>query len=91
MYHFLKKDFIKFFQQLGAELNNENHNIKFYFVEKVNFIQKVNAYIELAIEIRKADNTSVTNADEIRLNNNELVSVFKKVDYVHPHNGNRKQ
>ena len=35
----IKRDFIKIYDQSGADVNNENSNIKFYFGENHNFIQ----------------------------------------------------
>ena len=29
----IKRDFLKLYHQSGADVNNENSNIKFYFVE----------------------------------------------------------
>ena len=75
----VKKDFIKIYHQHGAEVNNENQNIKFYFGENLSYIQKVNAFLEIDIEVRKADRTDFTNADEIRFVNNVLAYIFQEV------------
>ena len=70
----IKRDFIKIYQQFGADVNNENSNIKFYFGEIHNFIQVGNGYLELDIKFRKDDNSkfSITapGHDFIRLVNN---------------------
>ena len=74
----IKMDFIKIYHQHGAEVNNENQNIKFYFGEKLNYIQIGNAYLEIDILVRKADRTNFSNADEIRLVNNGLAYIFQE-------------
>ena len=74
----IKRDFIKIYHQHGAEVNNENQNIKFYFGENLNYIQLGNAYLEIDILVRRADRTNFTNADEIRLVNNGLAYIFQE-------------
>ena len=74
----IKRDFIKIYHQHGAEVNNENQNIKFYFGENLNYIQIGNSYLEIDITVRKADGTNFTNADLIRLINNALAYVFQE-------------
>ena len=74
----IKRDFIKIYHQHGAEVNNENQNIKFYFGENLNYIQIGNAYLEIDILVRKADRTNFTDADEIRLVNNALAYIFQE-------------
>ena len=74
----MKTDFIKMYHQHGAEVNNENQNIKFYFGENLNYIQIGNAYLEIDILVRKVDATNFTNADEIRLVNNGLAYIFQE-------------
>ena len=74
----IKRDFIKIYHQHGAEVNNENQNIKFYFGENLNYIQKGNSYLEIDIEVRKAAGTNFANADQIRLVTNGLAYVFQE-------------
>ena len=74
----IKRDFIKIYHQHGAEVNNENQNIKFYFGENLNYIQIGNAYLEIDILVRKADRTNFADADEIRLVNNGLAYIFQE-------------
>ena len=74
----IKRDFIKISHQHGVEVNNENQNIKFYFGENLNYIQIGNAYLEIDIEVKQADNTNFTNADQIRLVNNGLACIFQQ-------------
>ena len=74
----IKRDFIKIYHQHGAEVNNENQNIKFYFGENLNYIQIGNAYLEIDILVRKADRTNFADADEIRLVNNALAYIFQE-------------
>ena len=74
----IKRDFIKIYHQHGAEVNNENQNINFYFGENLNYIQIGNAYLEIDIEVRKADRTNFAKAVEIRLVNNGLAYIFQE-------------
>ena len=74
----IKRDFIKIYHQHGAEVNNENQNIKFFFGENLNYIQIGNAYLEIDILVRKADRTNFANADDIRLVNNGLAYIFQE-------------
>ena len=73
----IKRDFIKIYHQHGAEVNNENQNIKFFFGENLNYIQIGNNYLEIDIEVKKTDSTIFANADRIRLVNNGLAYVFQ--------------
>ena len=70
----IKRDFITIYHHSGADVNNENSNINFYFGEIHNFIQVDNGYLELDIKFRKDDNSnfSITTPghDFIRLVNN---------------------
>ena len=74
----IKPDFMKIYHQHGAEVNNENQNIKLYFGEKINYIQIGNSYLEIDIEIRKTERTNFTNADKIILDNNGLGYIFQE-------------
>ena len=74
----LKRDFMKIYHQHGAEVNNENQNIKFYFGENPNYIQIGNSFLEIDIEVRKADRTNFAVADDIRLVNNGLAYIFQE-------------
>ena len=59
----IKRDFIKFYHQSGANVNNENSNIKFYFGENFNFVQVGNGYSEFDIRIRRAIGNNFGDAD----------------------------
>ena len=78
----IKRDFIKIYHQHGAEVNNENQNIKFYFGENLNYIQIGNAYLEIDIEVKKAAGAdppvALEDADNIRLVNNAFAYVFQE-------------
>ena len=74
----IKRDFIKIYHQHGAEVNNENQSVKFYFGANPIYIQIGNAYLEIDIEVRKADRANFTNADNMRLVNNGLAYVFQE-------------
>ena len=75
----IKRDFIKIYHQHGAEVNNENQNIKFYFGENLNYIQIGNAYLEIDIEIKKNDpGVALEDVDNIRLVNNAFAYIFQE-------------
>ena len=75
----IKRDFIKIYHQHGAEVNNENQSIKFYFGENLNYIQIGNAYLEIDIEVKKNNPPVVLeNADNIRLVNNAFAYIFEE-------------
>ena len=74
----IKSDFLKIHHQHGAEVNNENQNIKFYFGEKLNYIQIGNAYLEIDIMVKKAVGNNFANAENIRLVKNALAYVFQE-------------
>ena len=48
------------------------------FGENVNYIQIGNSYLEIDIEVKKADGTIFANADQIRLVNNGLAYIFQE-------------
>ena len=68
----IRRDFIKIYHQSRANVDAEISQTKLYFGENHNFIQVGNAYLEFDIKIRKVDNTNFTNADKIRLFNNDF-------------------
>ena len=74
----IERDFIKIFHQFGAEVGNENQNVKFYFGENLNYIQIDNSYLEIDIDVKRADGNKFANADEIRMVNNALDYVFQE-------------
>ena len=45
----IKPDFIKIYHQSGADVNNENSNIKVYFGENHNFNLVGNGYLKTLI------------------------------------------
>ena len=78
----IKRDFIKIYHQHGAEVNNENQSIKFYFGENLNYIQKGRAYLEIDIEVRKADRTKFTKLMKSDWSIMDSLIFFKKEDYL---------
>ena len=80
----IKRDFIKVYDQQGAQLNDPDQNIEFIFGENNNYHQIGNSYLQFDKTIRKADNTdfNVTNNDAtnevIRLVNNAFAHCFKE-------------
>ena len=74
----IKRDFIKLYHHHGAEVNNDNQNIKIYLGENLNYKQIGNGNLEVDIELKKVDNTIFTNVDQIRLVNNGLAYMFQE-------------
>ena len=69
------KDFLKFYHQQGAQINDPNQNIEFMSGEKVNYHQVGNSYLEIDISVR--DPTAGFNITaEIRLGKNGFASCF---------------
>ena len=66
----MKRDFIKIYHQSGADVNNENSNIKFYFGENHNFNQTGNWYLEFDIRIRLDNDNNFADGNAIRLLDN---------------------
>ena len=72
------RDFIKMYQEQGAEVKNAKRNFEFYFLENLNYIQIRNGYIEVDIEVKKPDKTNFTTADQIRLVSDGLAYIFQE-------------
>ena len=66
----IKRDFIKIYQQSGANVDAENSQIKFCFGENHNFIQVGNGYLEFDIRVRRVNNASFIVPND---NTNELL------------------
>ena len=73
----MKRGFLKIYHQHGPQVDDENHNIIFFFGENLNFIQIGNSYIEFEILVKKADRTIFTDTEEIRLVSIALAYVFQ--------------
>ena len=74
----IKRDFVKIYHQHGAEVNVENQNIKFYFRENLNFIQRSSGYLKIDPEAKKTDIASFTKADQFRLVNFGLAYILQE-------------
>ena len=76
----VKRDYIKVYQQQGANLNDSNQNVDFVFRENNNYNQIGNAYLEFAISFRKIveipNNLNFIDTDQIRLMNNCFAYCF---------------
>ena len=73
----VKRDFMKVCHQQGAQLNDQDQNIKFVFAENNNYHQIGNAYLEYDITVQ--DPAAVfDNNSRIRLTNNGLAYVFQE-------------
>ena len=75
----VKRDFLKVYQQQGAQIKQSNQNIDSIFGEKSYYHQIGNAYLEFHITVRKKDTTSCHYADPIRLVNIAFAFCFKEV------------
>ena len=73
----IKRDFMKVYHQQGAQLNDPDQNIKFFFGENNNYHQIGKAYLEYDITVRDPKAVFVNNS-RIRLTNNELAYVFQE-------------
>ena len=74
----IKRDFIKLYQQQGAQLNEADQNIEFIFGENNNYHQVGNSYLEFDITVRREDNANFGNNSRIRLTNNAFAYCFKE-------------
>ena len=75
----LKKDFTKFYEQQGAQLNQSDQNIEFIFGEKNNYHQIGNGYLDFNITVRKNYTTNFHREDPIRLVDTVMLSISKKL------------
>ena len=71
----IKRDFLKFYHQEGAQLNDPNLNIDFNFGENNNYHQIGNSYLELDISVRDPT-AGFNNNAETRLVNNGFAFYF---------------
>ena len=75
----IKRDFLKVYQQQGAQLNDADQNIEFIFGENNNFHQIGNAYLEFDITVRAQNVADAFDEDSpIRLTNNGFAYVFQE-------------
>ena len=78
-YSIVKRDFIQFYHQSGANVDAENSQTNFYFGENHNFIQVGNAYLEFDLRVRRANGnpfTIVPANDTIKLVNTTFAYTF---------------
>ena len=62
-----KRDFTKIYHQQGAQLDQSDYNIEFFFGENNNYHQIGNGYLEFNSTVRKIDTTSFHIEVPIRL------------------------
>ena len=74
----IKRDFTKFYQRQGDQLNQSDQNIEFTFGENNNYHQIGNAFLEFNITVRKNDDTNFHHEDPVRLVFNGLAFCFKE-------------
>ena len=74
----IKRDFTKIYHQQGAQLNQSDQNIEFFFGENINYHQIGNGYLEFNITVRKNDTTNFHHEDPFRLVNNGYAFCFKE-------------
>ena len=73
-----KRDFIKVYHQQGAQINQPDQNIDFYFGENKNYDQIGNGYLEFNITVRKNGTINFHREDSIHLVNNGYAFCFKE-------------
>ena len=69
-----KRCFLKIYHQHGSPVNDENQSIKLFHGENSNYMQRRNAYLDLKIRVRKADNTKFI---DVIKNTNEVFRLVK--------------
>ena len=74
----IKRDFIKLYHQHGAEVDDENQNINFFFGENLNYVHIGNVYLEIDNLVRRADGNNLDIADNNRLVNSGLAYIFQE-------------
>ena len=74
----IQRDFTKIYHQQGAQLNESDQTVEFFFGENNNYHQIGNAYLELNITVRKNDTKSFHHEDPIRLVGNGYAFCFKE-------------
>ena len=74
----IKRDFTKIYLQQGAQLNQSDQNIEYFFGENNNCHQKGNGFLEFNISVRKNDTTKFHVEDPIRLVNDGYAFCFKE-------------
>ena len=74
----IKRRFTKIYHNQGAQLNQSDQHIEFFFGENNNFHQIGNAYLEFNITVRKNDTTNSHRADLNRLVKNGYVICLKE-------------
>ena len=74
----IKRDFIKFYHQQGAQLNQSDQNIEFIFGENNNYYQVGSSYLEFDITVHREDNANFTDNSRIGLTNNAFAYCFKE-------------
>ena len=73
----IKRFFEKMYHQQGAQLNQSDQNIEFFFGENNNYHQIGNAYLEFDFIVRKNDTTKFHTEDPNRLVNNGFSFCFE--------------
>jgi hypothetical protein len=74
----VKRDFTKINHHSQAQLDNADSLIEFIFGGNHNYIQISEAYLNIEITVRKADDADFADAEEIRLVNNALCYLFSE-------------
>ena len=74
----IKRDFTKIYHQQGAQLNQSDQNIEFFFGENNNYHQIGNGYLEFNITVRKNNTTNFHIENPIRLVTNGFSFCFKE-------------
>ena len=75
----IKRDFIKIYHQSGANVDDENSQIKFYFGENHNFIQVGNSYLDFDTRVRLDNDNNFAESNLTRLINNAFAYTIHDV------------
>ena len=73
-----KRGFSKIYHQQGAQLNQSDQKIDFFFGENNNYRQICNGFLKFDTTVRKSDTTYFHREDHIVLVNNAFAFCFKE-------------
>ena len=74
----VKRHFLKIYHQQGAQLNQSDQNLTFFFGEKNNYHQIGNGYLDFDITVGKSDSANFHYDDPNRLVNNGFPFCFEE-------------
>ena len=77
-----KRDYLKIYNQQGANLKNSDQNVEFIFGENNSYHQIGGSYLEFHITVRRNDKIDFDDDSAIRLTNNAFAYVFKEARLI---------